>query len=270
VTLDVMINHMSTNHDLKPCHAWADRAGLVQDAPPLGDELAQDPALAALKLVAWAADDTLLPRAGERGFPHWGRWAERNKRFTRDIVQWFAQGAQQQRVPSTPKNNAKTANVGMTSSRAQHDNTVSPAALLRKRHLCVPAHPLLCTATIFADLCASNPASMCSLQDGWLLPAGVGGPNAVAAAARLQGSADLLDKAWESELPGNLACGRRPAFGLNAVSSPGGVPTSKIVDDSLWHHPPFQDSACAPCSCVTLALLCQCRSYDAGHSASGM
>jgi len=44
--------------------------------------------------VAWAADDTLLPRAGERGFPHWGRWAERNKRFTRDIVQWFAQGAQ--------------------------------------------------------------------------------------------------------------------------------------------------------------------------------
>ena len=76
------------------CNGSADRDGLVQDAPPLGDELAQDPALAALKLVAWAADDTLLPRAGERGFPHWGRWAERNKRFTRDVVQWFAQGAQ--------------------------------------------------------------------------------------------------------------------------------------------------------------------------------
>ena len=70
-----------------------DRDGQVQDAPPLGDELAQDPTLAALKLVAWAADDSLLPRAGERGFPHWGRWAERNKRFTKDVVQWFAQGA---------------------------------------------------------------------------------------------------------------------------------------------------------------------------------
>ena len=81
-----------------PCHASADREGLVQDAPPLGDELAQDPALAALKLVAWPADDTLLPRAGERGFPHWGRWAERNKRFTRDVVQWFAQGALQRSV----------------------------------------------------------------------------------------------------------------------------------------------------------------------------
>ena len=78
-----------------------------------------------------------------------------------------------------------------------------------------------------------------------LFPAGVGGPNAVAAAARLQGSADLFDKAWDSGLPGNLACGRRPAFGLNSVSAPSGVPTSKIVDDSLWHHPPYQDSACA-------------------------
>ena len=84
----------------------------------------------------------------------------------------------------------------------------------------------------------------------------MGGPNAVAAAARLQGSADLFDKAWESGLPGNLACGRRPAFGLNAVSSPSGVPTSKIVDDSLWHHPPYQDSACAPqCAAIALALI---------------
>ena len=64
-----------------------------------------------------------------------------------------------------------------------------------------------------------------------------------------------MDEAWESGLPGNLACGRRPAFGLNAVSSPGGVPTSKIVDDSLWHHPPFQDSACAPRSSAMPATI---------------
>ena len=86
--------------------------------------------------------------------------------------------------------------------------------------------------------------------------AGVGGPNAVAAAARLQGSADLFDKARESELPGNLACGRRPAFSMNAVSSPSGVPTSKIVDDSLWHHPPFQDAACARQSILAFHMLC--------------
>ena len=72
------------------------------------------------------------------------------------------------------------------------------------------------------------------------------------AAARLQGSADLFDKAWDSGLPGNLACGRRPALGLNSVSSPSGVSTSKIVDDSLWHHPPYQDSACAARSVMML------------------
>ena len=80
-------------HDSVSCVRSPDRDGNVQDAPPVADELAQDPNLAGLKLVAWAADDSLLPRTGERGFPHWGRWAERNKRFTRDVVQWFAQGA---------------------------------------------------------------------------------------------------------------------------------------------------------------------------------
>jgi hypothetical protein len=87
---------------------------------------------------------------------------------------------------------------------------------------------------------------MCkSSRKQWLF-AGLGGPNAVAAAARLQGSADLFGEAWDAGLPGNLACGRRPAFGLNSVSAPSGVSTSKIVDDSLWHHPPYQDAACAP------------------------
>ncbi len=56
------------------------------DAPPLAEEIATDPLLAGLKLVAWAGDDGLLPRRGARGFPHWGRWAERNTRFAADAA----------------------------------------------------------------------------------------------------------------------------------------------------------------------------------------
>ena len=42
-------------------------------------------------MVAWAADDSLLPRGGTRGFPHWGVWTERNKAFQTDIVGWLVQ-----------------------------------------------------------------------------------------------------------------------------------------------------------------------------------
>jgi pullulanase/glycogen debranching enzyme len=98
----MLLNYQGkAEHCKKSCACSPDRDGNVQDAPPVADELAQDPSLAALKLVAWAADDSLLPRTGERGFPHWGRWAERNKRFTRDVVQWFAQGALPGRLMNT-------------------------------------------------------------------------------------------------------------------------------------------------------------------------
>lgn len=64
----------------------ADADGNILDNPPLADDIAQDPLLQGLKLIAWVADDTLLPRLGARGFPHWGIWAERNKAFTKDMV----------------------------------------------------------------------------------------------------------------------------------------------------------------------------------------
>lgn len=67
----------------------ADTDGNILDNPPLADEIAQDPLLQSLKLIAWVADDTLLPRLGERGFPHWGIWAERNKAFQKDILAWL-------------------------------------------------------------------------------------------------------------------------------------------------------------------------------------
>ena len=56
------------------------------DAPPLAEDIAADPLLRGRKLIAWAGDDQLLPRGGERGFPHWGRWAERNRRFASDAA----------------------------------------------------------------------------------------------------------------------------------------------------------------------------------------
>ena len=69
---------------------YADADGNILDNPPLANDIAQDPLLQSLKLIAWVADDTLLPRLGERGFPHWGIWAERNKAFQRDITSWLA------------------------------------------------------------------------------------------------------------------------------------------------------------------------------------
>ena len=56
------------------------------DAPPLAEDIAADPLLRGRKLIAWAGDDQLLPRGGERGFPHLGRWAERNRRFASDAA----------------------------------------------------------------------------------------------------------------------------------------------------------------------------------------
>lgn len=37
------------------------------DNPPLPEEIAGDPVLGALKLVAWSGSDELLPRGGDRG-----------------------------------------------------------------------------------------------------------------------------------------------------------------------------------------------------------
>ena len=68
----------------------ADSEGNILDNPPLAEEIAQDGLLQGLKIIAWAADDTLLPREGARGFPHWGIWAERNKLFTADMFAYMA------------------------------------------------------------------------------------------------------------------------------------------------------------------------------------
>ena len=47
---------------------------------------------------------------------------------------------------------------------------------------------------------------------------------------RITGSADLLAALEESDLPGVLAAGRRPAFGLNFVAAVGQNSLGQVVD----------------------------------------
>lgn len=49
---------------------------VVMDAPALPDALCHDPILSGATLIASPHTIELLPRKGERGFPHWGRWRE--------------------------------------------------------------------------------------------------------------------------------------------------------------------------------------------------
>lgn len=62
-----------------------DRDGFIIDNPPLPESIVHDPLLRHCKMVAASDNDALLPRSGERGFPHWGNWLEWNKRFQQDI-----------------------------------------------------------------------------------------------------------------------------------------------------------------------------------------
>ena len=70
------------------------------DNPPLAEAIASDPLLADVRLVAWPGDLSLLPRQGKRGFPHWGRWLERNLRSGTDLCRAMAPSLAP--IPSTP------------------------------------------------------------------------------------------------------------------------------------------------------------------------
>lgn len=75
-----------------PCPPLADREGFILDAPPLADAICHDPLLKPLKLIAAPSDESLLPRSGVRGFPHWGLWQQRNAGFGRDLMAFLAEG----------------------------------------------------------------------------------------------------------------------------------------------------------------------------------
>jgi len=115
-----------------------DQDGIIQDCPALPESISADPVLRWCKLIAVNGDDSLIPRQGERGFPHWGVWTEYNTRFQFDFWDFLV----------------------MTSSSK-----------------------------------LSNIAT------------------------RITGSADLFASCWDGGLPGNLAVGRRPAFGFNSPLS---------------------------------------------------
>ena len=63
-----------------------DHNGGVQASPPIVEKISADPLLASCKLIAASANDSLLPRSGERGFPHYGVLLEWNNRFGRDLL----------------------------------------------------------------------------------------------------------------------------------------------------------------------------------------
>ncbi|GFR50536.1 hypothetical protein Agub_g12806 [Astrephomene gubernaculifera] len=125
-----------------------DKFGSVLDSPPLVEQLAGDPQLRGLKLLAAVSEPALLPRQGERGFPHWGVWLQVNDRFRTDLTAYLAAG-----------------------------------------------------------------------QRGLLS----------AVATRLTGSADLFAARWDAGLPGGLAAGRRPAFGVNATAPLGDRPLQAVL-----------------------------------------
>eukprot|EP00887_Chlorella_sp_A99_P002052 scaffold18.g2052.t1 len=76
-----------------------DRDGSVLDAPPLPDALCHDPLLSHLKLIALPSDNSLLPRGGVRGFPHWGLWQQRNLGFAADMVAFMVEGTPGKPLP---------------------------------------------------------------------------------------------------------------------------------------------------------------------------
>lgn len=149
-----------------------DRYGSVQDAPAIMDELANDPVIRGVKLVACSGNDSLLPRGGERGFPHWGVWMQWNQRFTTDA-----------------------------------------AAFL-----------LACTPGVLSNI-----------------------------ATRVAGSPDLFAARWDGGLPGDLAAGRRPAFGINSILAP----DSGSLLDVVGHADNALQQEVVARSMLLLAMVCQ-------------
>ncbi|GLC33109.1 hypothetical protein PLESTB_000369500 [Pleodorina starrii] len=149
-----------------------DKFGSVLDNPPLAEEIAGDPVLRNLKLIAAVSNPALLPRSAERGFPHWGVWMQLNDRFAADLTAYLAAG-----------------------------------------------------------------------QRGTLS----------AVATRLTGSPDLFAARWDAGLPGGLAAGRRPAFGLNAAAPLGDRPLVAAVAAAAGAAGAAADAA--RCEAVSRALL---------------
>jgi len=131
-----------------------DSNSIVLDSPPLVEALALDPVLRHMKLLAYVGNDSLLPRSGERGFPHWGVLMQVNADFSRIATSYMA-GAKDQ---------------------------------------------------------------------------------ASAVATAMTGSPNLFAARLDAGLPGCLATGRRPAFGMNSLAPlPGGKTLTRLAAEAV--HP---------------------------------
>lgn len=137
---------MTHPHFNAPC-VPADRYGNILDNPPLAEAIATDPLLADVKLVAWPGDTTLLPRQGQRGFPHWGRWSERNLHSTTDLQ--HALGDPSNAGSSASGSTRASALATRSAQACAHSLAIPlpPAAELQRGATCTHAHSL-CTLFI--------------------------------------------------------------------------------------------------------------------------
>jgi hypothetical protein len=72
-----------------------DTFGGVMDSPAIVEEIVSDAVLTSCKLIAASANDSLLPRSGVRGFPHYGVLLEWNNRFGADMLSLLRDNARE-------------------------------------------------------------------------------------------------------------------------------------------------------------------------------
>jgi len=148
-----------------------DSNGVVLDSPRVVEALSLDPILRHCKLIAYVGDRRLLPRSGDRGFPHWGVWLQVNDKFA-DTARDYLSGRE----------------------------------------------------------------TMAS-----------------ALATAIAGSPDLLAARWDADLPGCLAAGRRPAFGLNVLGSREGAGLARLGAAVCGRGPQPPPGAAEPDACAATA-----------------
>lgn len=187
------------------------------DSPSIVEDLASEPLFAACKLIAASANDALLPRSGVRGFPHYGALMEWNNRFGADMLALLRDNTRE-----FDGRRLKEGGAGWLCWRC-----LRPPCMFSCMRVIQTAHGMSVCSLLFHHLprahvfacCLAHPPfppvfprfSLCHITTAGMLSA---------FATRMMGSQDVFAARWDGGLPGGLATGRRPAFGVNALEPP--------------------------------------------------